>query len=102
MRTKTLSHSASGAIRQFAFWVANGTVALPLLEGHDYRSILLREPGAMERIFAIFANVLALDHKGNVTNAKAAEYRAGQWLRAYVDHQYTAEPAFEDWELALH
>lgn len=28
-----LSHSVSGAVRQFSYWIANGTVGYPLLEG---------------------------------------------------------------------
>lgn len=27
-----LSHSVSGAVRQFSYWIANGTVGHPLLE----------------------------------------------------------------------
>lgn len=35
-----LSHSVSGAVRQFSYWIANGTVGYPLLEGIDYFSEL--------------------------------------------------------------
>ena len=27
-----VSHSVSGAVRQFSYWIANGTVGYPLLE----------------------------------------------------------------------
>ena len=27
-----ISHSVSGAVRQFSYWIANGTVGYPLLE----------------------------------------------------------------------
>ena len=79
-----LSHSTSGAIRQFSFWVANRTVGLPLLEGVDYGCIF-EEPSALEQTYAIFANVLELDANGTVLNAKHAEQRAAQFIRSYVD-----------------
>jgi hypothetical protein len=97
-----LSDSTSAALRTFAYWVANGTVGHPLLEGLEYRQVLFDEPSAMERLFAIFANVIELDEAGNVTNAKHAEQRAAQWLRAYLEPGFVIEPALEDWEVALH
>jgi hypothetical protein len=97
-----LGNSFSAALRTFAFWVANGTVGHPLLEGLEYRQVLFEEPSAMERLFAIFANVIELDDSGNVTNAKHAERRAAQWLRAYLEPEFVIEPALEDWEVALH
>lgn len=56
---RILSHSLTGAIRTFACWVANGTVALPVLDGIDY-SCILREPSALQQVYAIHANVLEL------------------------------------------
>jgi hypothetical protein len=97
-----LGNSFSAALRTFAFWVANGTVGHPLLEGLEYREVLFDEPSAMERLFAIFANVIELDETGNVTNAKHAERRAAQWLRAHPEPGFVIEPALEDWEMALH
>jgi hypothetical protein len=97
-----LRDSVSGALRTFAFWVANGTLGHPMLEGFEYRQVLFVEPSAMERVFAIFANVLELDETGQVTNAKHAEHRAAQWLRAYLEPGFVIEPALEDWEMALH
>jgi len=41
-----LSHSVSGALRTFGFWLANGTVGLPLLNDIDY-SCIFREPSAL-------------------------------------------------------
>jgi hypothetical protein len=99
---RKLSDSTSAALRSFAFWVANGTVGHPLLEGLEYRQVLIQEPSAMERLFAIFANVLELDDDDQVTNAKHAEYRAAQWLRAYLEPEFVIEPPLEDWEIALH
>jgi hypothetical protein len=96
-----LSHSASGAIRLFSFWLANRTVGLPLLEGIDYGCIF-EEPSALEQTYAIFANVLELDVNGSVVNAKHAEHRAAQFIRSYVDDAYVVDPPFEDWEVALH
>jgi hypothetical protein len=61
-----LSPGASGAIRRFAGWVARGSVGHPMLE-----SIIC---------FAIFANVLELDDRGDPVNEKYAERRAATWL----------------------
>jgi hypothetical protein len=96
-----LGDSFSGALRTFAFWVSNGSVGHPLLEGFDFK-LVLHEPSAMERVFAIFANVIELDDEGTVINAKYAEHRAAQSLRAYIDPDYVVKPPFEDWEIALH
>ena len=95
-----LSPSVSGAIRTFSFWIANGSVGLPLLEGIDYTCIF-REPSALEQTYAIFANVLELDDHGLVTNAKYAERRAAQFILQYVTGK-AAQPPFEDWEVCLH
>lgn len=96
-----LSHQFSGSLRRFAYWVANGSVGNPLLEGVDY-SCIFEEPSAMEQAFAIFANVIELDDSGNVLNEKKAELRAAQYIRQYVDREYLAEPPFEDWEVHLY
>lgn len=96
-----LSHSVSHAIRQFSFWLANGTAGLPLLEGVDY-SCIFSEPSALEQTYAIFANCLELDDSGTVLNAKLAERRAAQFIRSYVEPTYRVEPPFEDWEVQLH
>ena len=74
---RKLSHSFCGALRTFSFWIANGTVGMPLLEGVDYTSIF-SEPSALEMAYAIFANVVELDESGEVLNAKHAEHRAAQ------------------------
>ena len=100
--TKKLSHSFSGALRTFSFWVANGTLGLPILDKIEYRWVLQKEPSALERVYAIFANVIEMDDHGNVINAKNAERRAAQWLRSYIDPEYVVLPPFEDWEIALH
>ena len=95
-----LSHPVSGAIRTFSFWIANKSVGQPLLEGVDY-SCIFKEPGALEQVYAIFANVLEFDETGQVINAKYAERRAAQYILQYVSRR-TPEPPFEDWEVALH
>jgi hypothetical protein len=87
----------SGAIRQFAFWVANGTVAHPLGEGIDYRAVLFREPSSMERMFAIFTNVLLA-----TGDAKRAERRAAEWMIAYCDPARQPPEPLTDDEIALH
>lgn len=96
-----LSHSFSGALRTFSFWIANGTVGLPLLQGIDY-SCIFEDPSALERSYAIFANVIEMDDQGTVLNAKYAERRAAQYIRSYVDSSYQVEPEFEDWEIELY
>lgn len=100
--TRHLSPSFSGALRTFSFWVANGTLGLPVLEGVEYRFILSEQPSVLEQVYAIYANVIELDRKGNVVNAKYAERRAAQWLRSYVDRGYVVSPEFENWEIELH
>jgi len=94
-----LSHSVSGAIRTFSFWIANKSVGHPLLEGVDY-SCLFREPSALEQVYAIFINVLEFDETGQVINAKYAERRAAQYILQYVGGR-VVEPPFEDWEVAV-
>ena len=96
-----LSKSFSGALRTFSYWIANGTVGLPLLEGVNYRVILQEEPSALEAVYAIFANVIELDEQGTVLNAKEAERRAAQYILQYMTGK-PADPAFEDWETALY
>ncbi len=95
-----VSHSVSGALRTFAFWIANRTVGYPLLEGVDY-SCIFEEPSALEQTFAIFINVLEFDETGTVINAKYAERRAAQWILLYVTGT-EVQPPFEDWECTLH
>lgn len=96
-----LSPSVSGAVRQFSYWIANRSVGLPLLEGIDY-SCIFEEPSALEQAYAIFVNILEVNGHGTVTNAKAAESRAAQFIRSYVDSTYVVQPPFEDWEVQLH
>ena len=96
-----LGDSVSGALRSFGFWLANGTVGYPLLEGIDY-SCIFREPSALEEAMAIYANVLRTDQSGQVLNARAAERRAAQSIRRYVDPTYVVDPPFQSWELTLH
>ena len=95
-----LSHSVSGAIRTFSFWIANKSVGDPLLKGVDY-SCIFQEPSALEQVYAIFANILEFNEEGQVINAKHAERRAAQYILQYVTGQI-AEPPFEDWEVSLH
>ena len=96
-----LSPSVRGAVRQFAYWVANRTAGLPVLEGIDY-SAIFEEPSALEAAFAVFCNVLEVDPPGAVTNFRAAERRAAEYIRAYCDRGYTPDPPLADWEVELH
>jgi hypothetical protein len=98
---KKLSPEFSGALRTFGFWIANNSVDVPLLEGIDYRKAILEEPSLLEMALAIFANVIELDENGVPTNAKYAEHRAAQYIRAYCDPSYEITPALEQWEMQL-
>ncbi|MEU6192012.1 hypothetical protein [Nocardia sp. NPDC047038] len=98
-----LSQGTSGAIRRFARWVANGSVGHPLLEGINYWDELRESPSQMEICFAIFANVLELDERGEPVNEKYAERRAAIWLYRYCTGKLPPdEPDLEPWECALH
>lgn len=93
----------SGAVRQFAYWFAHGTLGYPLLEGVDYLDSTLREESSFaEMAFAIFMNNLELDEEGCVLNYKYSERRAAQYIRRYFDPAYEAEPPFASWELELY
>jgi hypothetical protein len=96
-----LSQEFSGALRTLAFWVANGTVGHPLLEGLDYWAEMRESPSLMEQTFAIFANVIRLDGSGTPLNAKEAELRAAEWIRRYMTGEEPERP-LEGWEVALY
>ncbi|MCM1505956.1 MAG: hypothetical protein NC177_02320 [Ruminococcus flavefaciens] len=97
-----VSKSLSGAVRQFSYWVAHGTVGYPLLEGLDYISAMQEESSFMEQAYAVFMNNLELDENGNVLNYKHAEKRASQYIRSYFDEEYIVSPPFEEWECELY
>ena len=96
-----LGESTVGALRTFAYWLANGSVGLPLLDGIDYWSTMREEPSLLEQTVAVFGNVLRLDERDVVRNAKEAERRAAQYIHQYMTGS-PAEPPFEPWELELH
>ena len=73
-----------------------------LLEGVDYLPLYGSEPSAIEQTYAIFANILQVDEKGQVLNAHHAQRRAADYLRAYCDCSFKVDPPFEAWELELH
>ncbi len=95
-----LSNSFSGALRTFAYFMSSGTHYM--LEGVDYIDLYGNEPSAIERVYAIFANVLEMDEKGQVLNAAYAQKRATDYLRSYCDPNFEESPPFEDWEITLH
>ncbi|HPY39210.1 MAG TPA: hypothetical protein PLM98_01725 [Thiolinea sp.] len=95
-----LSHSFSGALRTFAYFMASGTQYT--LQGVDYLPLYGEEPSAIEQVFAIYANVLELDENGTVLNAKYAEKRATDYLRAYCDPSFVVNPPYEEWETNLY
>jgi hypothetical protein len=95
-----LSHSFSGALRTFSYFMASGSHYM--LKGIDYVKLYGEEPSAIEKVFAIYANVIEMDENGTVLNAKYAEKRATDYLRSYCDPSYRVTPAYEDWETVLH
>ena len=95
-----LGDSFSGALRTFAYFMASGT--MDTLEGVDYLTLYGNEPSAIERVFAIYANVIEIDDEGQVINAKYAEKRATDYLRQYFDPTFVVDPPYEDWETMLH
>jgi hypothetical protein len=99
---KKLSNEFCGALRTFSFWVANGSVGNPLLEGIDYWDAMRESPSLMEEAYAIFVNVLEFDEAGVPVNAKYAEFRASQTIRRWCDPSYEVVPPFEGWETALY
>lgn len=90
------------SFRFFAFYLANGTIDVDLLDGVDYRPALFQSGSALEQVFAIYCNVLEVDANGEVLNEGDAQYRAAQWIRRYCDPAYDVEPAFQGWETELH
>ena len=93
----------SGAVRQFAYWFAHGTLGHPLLDDIDYIGEILKDESSFaEQAFAIFMNNLELDETGRVTNYKYCERRAAQYIKHYFEPEYQVEPAFEAWELELY
>jgi hypothetical protein len=99
-----IPEDARGAIRMFAFFVANGTLCLDVLgDLEDYRPALFEFGGSpLEKVFAIYTNVLEYDESGRPTNDGWATRRAAQWIRGYLDQDYVVEPPFEDWEVELY
>ncbi|MFB7456131.1 hypothetical protein [Streptomyces sp. NPDC056188] len=97
-----LSVDVRASLRFFAFYLANGTLDLDLLEGFDYRSTVFHSGSSLEQVFAIYSNVLQIDADGMVLNDGDAQYRVAQWVRACCDPDYRVEPPFEDWETELH
>lgn len=95
-----VSHSFSGALRTFAYFMASGTHYM--LEGVDYLRLYGSDPSVIESAYAIFANVLEMDERGQVLNAHHAQRRATDYVRSFCDRGFTVEPPHEDWELELH
>lgn len=95
-----LSNDFSGALRTFAYFMASGTHYM--LEDIDYIKLYGEEPGAIEMVFAILANVIELDENGQVVNFTYAQKRATDYLKSYCDPEFIVSPPFEDWEQSLY
>jgi hypothetical protein len=73
-----------------------------MLDGINYWDELKDSPVQMETCFAIFADVLELDGRGEPINDKYAERRAAGWLHRYCTGELpTAEAGLEPGECAL-
>ena len=97
-----LSEDVRACLRLFAFYLANSTVDMKLLgDGWDYSS-LFENPSDLERVFAIWSNVLEISDDGEVLNGHEAQRRAAQYIRHFMDPEYVVEPPFAEWELELH
>ncbi|MCQ9129258.1 hypothetical protein KMS84_00255 [Streptomyces sp. IBSBF 2807] len=101
-RVEHLSVDVRASLRLFAFYLANGTIDVELLDGFDYRSAVFHSGSSLEQVFAIYGNVLQVDEVGMVLNDGDAQYRVAQWIRACCDPGYRVEPPFEAWETELH
>ncbi|MGW2617571.1 DUF7677 family protein [Streptomyces sp. NPDC001500] len=101
-RVEHLSVDVRASLRLFAFYLANGTIDVELLDGFDYRSTVFHSGSSLEQVFAIYGNVLRVDADGMVLNDGDAQYRVAQWIRACCDPSYRVEPPFEAWETELH
>ena len=95
-----ISNSFSGALRKFTYFIASGTHKN--LKEIEYLDLFGNEPSAIEKMFAIFTNVIELNEKGIVINAEYAEKRATDYLKNYCNPEYKINPPFEDWEIELY
>lgn len=76
----------------------------PLKDMHfDLGWGLIDEGGAMERMTAIFTNVLQMDQDFRVINEEWCRHRASQYIRLLYDSndEYEVDPPFEEWETML-
>ncbi|MGI5486737.1 DUF7677 family protein [Microtetraspora malaysiensis] len=96
-----LSEDVRASLRFFAFYLANGTLDMELLEDIDYRPALMQFGSTLEMVFTIFTNVLEIDENGLVINEGDAQLRAAQWIRHYCDPSYVVDPPFQPWETEL-
>lgn len=101
-RMEPLPVDVRASLRLFAFYLANGTLDVDLLDGFDYRPTVFGFGSSLEQVFAIYGNVLRVDADGTVLNDGDAQHRAAQWIRACCDPNYQVEPPFEAWETELH
>src|SRR5687768_12103780 len=88
-----LSHSFSGALRTFAYFMASGSHYM--LKGINYLELYGEDPSAIEQAYAIYANVIELDKNGEVLNAKYAEQRAADYIRSFCDDTFEVKPPYE-------
>ena len=88
-------------IKNFARDLGRGAVAPDLLAGIDLLPYLTDGGTWLERLFAIFTNVLLIDGDGHALNAAWAARRAVSYIRCVDDPTYGLDRPFEQWELEL-
>ena len=87
-----------GAVRQFSYWFAHGTLGDgEILRDVDYLSLLKEESSFAEMAFTVFMNNLEYGIDG-IKNYKQAEMRAAQYIRQYCDPSFIITPPLESWE----
>jgi len=89
------------AIKDFARVLGRGALAPAILHGIDYVSLFTDAGSWLEGIFALYCNVLRLDHAGRPLNAPWATRRAAMLVRRYIDPAYAPRPPLRAWEVAL-
>lgn len=101
--TKKVNKYISGAVRQFSYRFAHGTLGGGILQGIDYLGETLKEESSFaEQAFAIFINNLEIHREKGVLNYRYCENRAARYIRRYFDPSYTPSPPFRWRELELY
>lgn len=97
-------HDWRAVLSRFMLDVGNRTLdTIPLkdFDCEDYGDGMIDDGGSMERMTAIFCNILRMDQNNHVINEEWCRYRASQFIRACNDESYQIKPPLKDWETML-